>query len=443
MEPTTHSAITALFQSETFLWFLGIAMPLLFTYGIWFIYRLNKNNDRSIDPASSVPVQRDQAGEAQGPIHNLNQIDRTGAEALPAPTETNLHRPPEPDPAPAPPKSSLSLALANTRQSFFGRLKSMFAGKAMLESGELEDLEEILYTSDLGPKTVQRLMAAVETRLKAAGSAGFEAVREALKSEMLGILLSTGSSGVSTDASTPAQDSVGDSANDTGTDSGSDSGSDSGASDGLENLAVWHGHPALLMVVGVNGAGKTTTIGKLARRFALSGKKVLVAAGDTFRAAAGDQLKIWTERAQVDIFFPDGVSDPSAVAYAACQKAQAEGFDIVIVDTAGRLHTQKNLMEELKKMKRVVQKLIPEAPHEVLLVLDSNSGQNALIQAREFHQALGVTGVVLTKLDGTAKGGVAIGLACELKLPIKLIGVGEGVDDLRRFSPQEFVDSII
>jgi fused signal recognition particle receptor len=197
------------------------------------------------------------------------------------------------------------------------------------------------------------------------------------------------------------------------------------------------------MIVGVNGAGKTTTIGKLARRIAQSGRKVLVAAGDTFRAAAGDQLKVWTERAQVEIFSPDNVTDPSAVAYQAIERGKTEGVDVVIIDTAGRLHTQKNLMEELKKMQRVMTKLIPDAPHETLLVLDANSGQNALIQAREFNQALGVTGVVLTKLDGTAKGGVAVGLACELGLPIKLIGVGEGIEDLRRFSPQEFVDSIL
>ncbi len=459
MDSTAHSAITYFVLSDGFMWCLGISMPLLFTYAVWFIYRLNKNSDALIEPTLHIPpvstdgiesasrermpenesavadslelaripsddippdlrsrgrLEKDEEGEARGPIHSLKQINRTGPEALPAPTELGSSAPPEP--GEVAPLKSLSSALANTRQSFFGRLKSMFAGRAMLESSELEDLEEILYTSDLGPKTVQRLMGAVEAKLKTAGASGFDAVREALKSEMLGILTTAA---VST-PSAPAN-----------------------ITDGLENLAVWNGKPALLMVVGVNGAGKTTTIGKLASRLALSGKKVLVAAGDTFRAAAGDQLKIWTKRAQVEIFFPDGVSDPSAVAYAACQKAQSEGFDIVIVDTAGRLHTQKNLMEELKKMKRVVQKLIPDAPHEVLLVLDSNSGQNALIQAREFHQALGVTGVVLTKLDGTAKGGVAIGIACELQLPIKLIGVGEGMDDLRRFSPVEFVDSII
>lgn len=328
-------------------------------------------------------------------------------------------------PAPAPshpvervePKA-LSAALSNTRGSFFGRIKGLFGSKPTLSSGELEDLEEILYTSDLGPQTVQRLMGAVETRLKSDGGSGFEAVRSALKSEMIEIFDGLSAGG---EVAAGSEDYI----------------------EGLERLNIWNAKPAVLMIVGVNGAGKTTTIGKLARRIAQSGRKVLVAAGDTFRAAAGDQLKVWTERAQVEIFSPENVTDPSAVAYQAIERGVNEAFDVVIIDTAGRLHTQKNLMEELKKMKRVMTKLVPAAPHETLLVLDANSGQNALIQAREFNSALEVTGVVLTKLDGTAKGGVAVGLACELRLPIKLIGVGEGIEDLRKFSPREFVDSIL
>jgi fused signal recognition particle receptor len=327
---------------------------------------------------------------------------------------------------------ALASALQNTRGSFFGRLKNLFGSKPSLSAGELDDLEEILYTSDLGPQTVQRLLAAVETKLKQDGGSGFEAVRSALKSEMIDIFdgLSDGR----------GEARAGD------TDAGVTTVADLGAGDyieGLERLNIWSHKPAVLMIVGVNGAGKTTTIGKLARRIAQSGRKVLVAAGDTFRAAAGDQLKVWTERAQVEIFSPENVTDPSAVAFQAIERGKAEGVDVVIIDTAGRLHTQKNLMEELKKMSRVMAKLSADAPHETLLVLDANSGQNALIPAREFNQALGVTGVVLTKLDGTAKGGVAVGLACELRLPIKLIGVGEGIEDLRRFSPREFVDSIL
>jgi fused signal recognition particle receptor len=330
---------------------------------------------------------------------------------------------------------ALASALQNTRGSFFGRIKNIFSAKPQITAGELDDLEEILYTSDLGPQTVQRLLSAVETKLRADGGSGFEAVRSALKTEMIDIFdglnggqdsrdIDGSAGGLLASAIDPAMPG-------------------SEYIEGLERLQIWNRKPAVLMIVGVNGAGKTTTIGKLARRIAQSGRKVLVAAGDTFRAAAGDQLKVWTERAQVEIFSPENVSDPSAVAYQAIERGLRDSCDVVIIDTAGRLHTQKNLMEELKKMKRVMTKLIPDAPHEVLLVLDANSGQNALIQAREFNQALDVTGVVLTKLDGTAKGGVAVGLACELRLPIKLIGVGEGIEDLRRFSSREFVDSII
>ena len=176
---------------------------------------------------------------------------------------------------------------------------------------------------------------------------------------------------------------------------------------------------------------------------AQNGLKVLVAAGDTFRAAAGEQLETWTQRAQVEIFSPPGVKDPSAVAFDACQKGKSGGFDIVIIDTAGRLHTQDNLMEELKKMKRVIAKVDDSAPHQTLIVLDANSGQNALMQAKNFNNILDLSGAILTKLDGTAKGGVAIGLAGELSLPIRAIGVGEGLNDLRPFKPKEFVDSII
>lgn len=329
---------------------------------------------------------------------------------------------------------TLDQALSNTRSSFFGRLKGLFGSRETLTSSEMEEIEEILYTSDLGPQTVQRLLDAVETKMKSTGSSGFEAVRTALKTEMLAIFHGAENrNGNGTDTDTP---------NGTGDGIRPRHGSEAYL-EGLEHLSIWNKKPAILLVVGVNGAGKTTTIGKLSRRIAQSGRKVLVAAGDTFRAAAGDQLKVWTERASVEIFSPENVQEPSAVAYQAVERGLKEGSDVVIIDTAGRLHTQKNLMEELKKMKRVIQKLLPDAPHEVLLVLDANSGQNALIQAREFHQAIGVTGVVLTKLDGTAKGGVAVGLACELQIPIKLIGVGEGIEDLRHFSSDEFVNSII
>lgn len=306
------------------------------------------------------------------------------------------------------PSKTLRQALANTEHSLFGRIKSLWKAEEIEKN--FEDIEEILYTSDLGPQTVEKLMGSVRAQLNRAEQKNIEAVKSALKSEFQEIFQKADIQ--EPDSSKP-----------------------------MQYLAL-DKKPAVWMIVGVNGAGKTTSIGKIAAHLARSGKKVLVAAGDTFRAAAGNQLKVWTERAQVEIFSPPNVTDPSAVAFDAVAKAVAQNYDVVIVDTAGRLHTQANLMEELKKMKRVMAKASDGSPHETLIVLDANSGQNALIQAREFHQALGLTGVVLTKMDGTAKGGVAVGLANELKIPIRLIGVGEKIGDLKPFSAQEFVDSI-
>ncbi|NQZ00860.1 MAG: signal recognition particle-docking protein FtsY [Bdellovibrionales bacterium] len=308
----------------------------------------------------------------------------------------------------------MSQVMEKTRASFFSRLKSVFSAEKGLEGEDLEDLEEILYTSDLGPQTVQRLMDAVEEHLSGADKKDLDKVVGSLKSEMSKIFSELEHLRVEPD--------------------------------NLEDAFSWPSEPGDLqvwLIVGVNGAGKTTTIGKLANVVAKKGLKAMVAAGDTFRAAAGEQLKAWSERAQVEIFSPENVTDPSAVAFDACSSAKAKGFDVVIIDTAGRLHTHKNLMEELKKMKRVVQKVVPEAPHEALVVLDANSGQNALIQAKEFNQAIELTGAVLTKLDGSAKGGVAVGLAFELGLPVRLIGVGEGIEDIQPFKSAEFVDSIL
>lgn len=300
--------------------------------------------------------------------------------------------------------------LKNTRQGFLGRIQNLFLSNATISPEKLADLEEILYTSDLGPTTVETLMEAVNDRTKTNGMITFDVIKDALRNEMNSIFSKSQKSKLSAETTF--------------------------VSDVPQKPWVW-------MIVGVNGVGKTTTIGKLVQKFSESGKKVLVAAGDTFRAAAQDQLSVWTQRAGVEIHSPKGVTDPSAVAYEACEKAKSHGFDVVIVDTAGRLHTKSNLMEELKKMKRVIEKSLPGAPHEVLLVIDANTGQNALHQARTFHEAVGLTGVIMTKLDGTAKGGVAVGIACELEIPILWIGVGEKAQDLRAFSSQEFVSSII
>lgn len=329
-------------------------------------------------------------------------------------------------------ETKLPDALSKTRASLFGRIQNLFGGRQTLSESEREELEEVLYTADLGPRTVQDLLDHVFTKLKSTGETGFEAVRRELHHKMSEILTAREAEIRALEQKAPEFSEV-----------------------GLNRLAIFEAKPAVLMVVGVNGAGKTTTIGKLSAKLAGKGMRVLVAAGDTFRAAAGEQLKTWTDRAAVggtvggtvgggvEIFDPENVTEPSAVAYQALELAKAKGFDVVIVDTAGRLHTQKNLMEELKKMKRVLGKIDPTAPHETLLVLDANSGQNALIQAKEFHGALSVDGVVLTKLDGSAKGGVAVGISNEVGLPIKLIGVGEKIGDLRSFEPRDFVDSIL
>ncbi len=298
---------------------------------------------------------------------------------------------------------SLEDALSKTREGFWGKLKNQFSGKPSIGTSEIDDLEEALYTSDLGPKTVDHLITNVTAQLNNKNMS-IENLHDSLKSELNSIFSSVKSQALDTQ---PEQ-----------------------------TTTVW-------MIVGVNGAGKTTTIGKLASQQVAKGKRVLIAAGDTFRAAADEQLKVWADRAEVEIFSPEGIKDPSAVAFDAVKKGAAKGFDLVIIDTAGRLHTQKNLMEELKKMKRVMNKAVEGTPHETILVLDANSGQNALMQTEQFHSALGVSGVILTKMDGSAKGGVAVGIACEHKLPIKMIGVGEKIEDLRPFNSNEFVDSIL
>lgn len=311
--------------------------------------------------------------------------------------------------------TTMADAMSGTKSHFWGRVKGLFGAGTKLD---LSDLEEVLYTSDLGPQTVERLLEEVTPAAKE----GIEQVKNKLREQFEKIF---------DEAHIPEPHA-----------------------NPLFHLRLDQ-KPTVWMVVGVNGAGKTTSIGKISAQLAQQGKKVMVAAGDTFRAAAGAQLKVWTDRAEnlalksgdsqgmVEIFYPEGVADPSAVAFDAVAKAKAREFDVVIIDTAGRLHTQAHLMDELKKVKRVLTKVIADSPHETLIVLDANNGQNALHQAREFNQALGLTGVILTKMDGTAKGGVAVGLSNELKIPIRLIGIGEKVQDLRAFSSREFISSIL
>lgn len=300
-----------------------------------------------------------------------------------------------------PEKPGLKKALENTSSHIFGRMASLFLKD---HQNHFDEIEEILYTSDLGPMTVERLMETVKTQLSRAEKKDLSVVKNAFQSEFQKIF-----------------DPL----------------------DGQIPLKFNENGPTVIMVVGVNGVGKTTSIGKLAARLAQQNKKVLVAAGDTFRAAAGSQLKTWTDRAQVEIFLPSQVTDPSAIAFDAVSKAKNSDFHVVILDTAGRLHTQANLMEELRKIKRVMGKALPGAPHEVLIVLDANSGQNALNQAKEFHQSVQLTGIILTKMDGTAKGGVALALANELQVPIKMIGVGEKLEDLKPFASSEYISALI
>jgi fused signal recognition particle receptor len=291
--------------------------------------------------------------------------------------------------------------LAKTQASLVGRVDALLGGRASVDADLLEELEEILITADLGMKTAQELMQAIETRLDRDDAKRPELVREVLQQEIEARL--------SFDQKAAVQSGDG---------------------------------PQIIMVVGVNGVGKTTTIGKLAKKYADAGKKVILGAGDTFRAAAAEQLEEWGRRTGVDVIRHQSGADPGAVAYDAAKAALARKADILLLDTAGRLHTKVNLMEELKKVQRVLAREIPGAPHETLLVLDATTGQNALVQARLFNEAVAVSGVILTKLDGTARGGIVVAIAAELQMPVRYVGVGEKVDDLRPFVAREFVAAL-
>ncbi len=300
-------------------------------------------------------------------------------------------------------RNKLRLGLSKTRTSFLSRLSDLISRKEKIDPELLDEMEEILIQSDIGVDTTVKLVSKVRERVKQEkleGSPG--SVIELLKEEMLSIL--------GTEPETLRDDLY---------------------------------KPYVIMVLGVNGTGKTTTIAKLAARFRNSNKKVILAAADTFRAAAVDQLEIWSKRVGgIDLVKHKDGADPAAVAFDAVQAAVARGADVVIIDTAGRLHTKKNLMEELKKIKRVVDRALPGAPHEVILVLDATTGQNAMSQARQFKDAVEVTGIALAKLDGTAKGGIVIGIKDEFGIPVKLVGVGEKLEDLEDFSPKDFVDAL-
>lgn len=295
----------------------------------------------------------------------------------------------------------LRQGLSKTRESFVGKIDRLVLGKKEIDADTLEELEEILITADIGVSTTVELIRTMEQRLSRNELKDGEALKIALKEEIL--------KRVSRD---------------------------------VKPLDINSATPFVMMVIGVNGVGKTTTIGKLAGKFAGEGKRVLLAAGDTFRAAAAEQLEIWGERVGVDVIRHQEGADPSAVVYDCIKAAMSRKADVVIVDTAGRLHTKVNLMEELKKVRRIIGREVPGAPHETLLVLDAATGQNAVSQARIFNETADVTGIALTKLDGTAKGGIVVAICNEFKIPIRYIGVGEGIDDLRDFDPGQFVEAL-
>jgi fused signal recognition particle receptor len=301
---------------------------------------------------------------------------------------------------------TLAAGLERTRGGFMARLQGLFGAKGEVDERTLAELEEILFTADIGVKTATALLEHARERVRRKELSDPERLKQALRDEIARI--------VSLD----------------------------GAHGGGGAPSVGADRPWVIMVVGVNGSGKTTTVGKLAAQLRRQGLSVVLGAGDTFRAAAGEQLEVWAERVGAPITRGRDGSDPASVCFEAVRRGVEEKFDVVLLDTAGRLHTKAPLMEELKKVKRVVEKARPGAPHEVLLVLDATTGQNAIAQARQFGEALGVTGIALTKLDGTAKGGVVIGICDELRIPVRFVGVGEKVADLRPFEPREFVDAL-
>ncbi len=295
---------------------------------------------------------------------------------------------------------SLRDGLTKTRKNFTEKIGSLILGEKIDESF-LDELEEALIASDVGVETASFVLKDLKERFKRNELSSPEQVKDRLR-QILFEILSARSPVFSLTAS-----------------------------------------PSAVLVVGVNGTGKTTTIGKLANRLQAEGKKVMLAAGDTFRAAASEQLSIWGARAGIPVIKHKEGADPSAVVFDAVSAAKARAVDVLIVDTAGRLHTKSNLMEELKKVRRILSRELPGAPHETLLVLDGNTGQNALVQAKMFHETVGVTGIVLTKLDGTSKGGIVFAIYKELLIPVKFVGIGEAIEDLKSFDPREFVDALL
>lgn len=302
-------------------------------------------------------------------------------------------------------KETLDKGLEQTKTSFFSKLTKAVAGKSKVDDEVLDNLEEVLVSSDVGVDTTLKIIQRIEKRVAEDKYLGTDELNRILRDEIAALLSETNSG------------------------------------EGSEFTIPQNAKPYVVMVVGVNGVGKTTTIGKLAYQFKKAGHNVVLGAADTFRAAAIDQLQIWADRVGVPIVKQQMGSDPASVAFDTLQSAVSQNADVVIIDTAGRLHNKINLMNELTKVKRVMQKVIPDAPHDVMLVLDGSTGQNAFEQAKQFTAATEVSALAVTKLDGTAKGGVVIGISDQFQIPVKYIGVGEGIEDLQVFNKYEFVDS--
>jgi fused signal recognition particle receptor len=400
--------------------FIYVLLALALAVGAYFLF-LRKKEEPALPPREASLPARSKAETAPTPTKSKSaDADAPGTHARVEPQpEPRPSRPPPPSrreapvakaPEPAPvaaPKprdvSGLRRGLAKSREAegFFGRLRALFVGKKELSSDLAAQIEEVLLTSDVGVDTTAVLLEHVKATLAKNELADPEAVWAELRAQCLKIL------------------------------------------EGSAGALELRGKPTVVLMVGVNGAGKTTTIGKLATKLSASGKKCVLAAGDTFRAAAVQQLVVWGERVGCEVVRGKDGADPGSVVFDAIKRAQEVGADVVLADTAGRLHTKSNLMSEMTKIAKTAEKALPGAPHEILLVVDSTNGQNAFAQAKEFKEALPLTGIVLTKLDGTAKGGVVLGVANGLRVPVRYVGLGERPDDLHEFSAEDFVEALL
>ena len=381
------------------------ALLALVAVGVFLLVVRRASNRQLADSGAAVrkrmrEVGRDEEAEEEEREEEAEAEEAEGEEPEGEEAEEEEELEEEPAEAPEPAGRTLDEGLARTRGGFVARLGKLFAKKT-IDDDVLEELEQVLFEADIGPKTAERLFSVIKKSMKKDELADVDAIWSRIREESATIL-------------------------------------------SVDSPAVnFSAHkPFVLLTIGVNGVGKTTTIGKLAAKLSREGKKVLLAAGDTFRAAAVEQLEIWGQRSNADVVKGKSGGDPSSVIFDAIRKGADDGYDVVIADTAGRLHTKKELMDELKKVGRVCEKALPGAPHETWLVLDSTTGQNAIQQAQLFKEAMNITGIVLTKLDGTAKGGVILGICDEMKVPVRYIGIGEQVDDLRVFDPESFVAAL-